>query len=395
MARSISFQATAAAGTSSGSSSTVRRRSSSGSRQPERAPITASRGSSTCLRGAPTARMGTSPGVPSGANCSPLARRYVEVRIVEQRSGPDAGAARGGPCRREGGAVEKRTSSGARPAGSRRLPADRAVRRGRLLAGVLAGGLLAGVPIAPAVRRPRWRPEGRVAGAGKHGRSGRRPGRGPEAARDRPPAGPRPAGHLCRAPPVRLRPGAGQVSGEAWDKPTLPPWHGVWYLLRPSGLPLPWSGSLTTTAIKGRTVLAALMLTGAGWEPFHVYAYSKDSGPPSWPTAAGPSTSTRRRGSSRAASATRLSAAARGPAWQAAPSRWSPPDRQPSTRVGAASGLHQPGPPGGHRKDPWSPWRRPPLPMIAGAGAGSLASVTGAGIRRRGRWPAWWRCSPR
>jgi predicted lipoprotein with Yx(FWY)xxD motif len=34
---------------------------------------------------------------------------------------------------------------------------------------------------------------------------------------------------------------------------------------------------LTTTTIHGRTVLAALALTLAGWEPYPVYSYGKDS----------------------------------------------------------------------------------------------------------------------
>jgi len=71
--------------------------------------------------------------------------------------------------------------------------------------------------------------------------------------------------------------GPGQVSGEGWDEPSLPPWHGVWNLIAPSGQAVPWAGTLTTTKIGGRTVLAALMLTGAGWVAFPVYSYSKDT----------------------------------------------------------------------------------------------------------------------
>jgi predicted lipoprotein with Yx(FWY)xxD motif len=69
----------------------------------------------------------------------------------------------------------------------------------------------------------------------------------------------------------------GQVTGEGWDEPSLPPWHGVWYLMSPSGRALPWAGTLTTTTIGGRKVLAAPMLTGAGWLDFPVYSFSKDS----------------------------------------------------------------------------------------------------------------------
>jgi predicted lipoprotein with Yx(FWY)xxD motif len=71
--------------------------------------------------------------------------------------------------------------------------------------------------------------------------------------------------------------GPGQVIGEGWDEPSLPPWHGVWDLIQPSGLALPWSGTLTTTTIGGKEVLATPMLTGVGWINFPVYTYSKDS----------------------------------------------------------------------------------------------------------------------
>jgi predicted lipoprotein with Yx(FWY)xxD motif len=71
--------------------------------------------------------------------------------------------------------------------------------------------------------------------------------------------------------------GPGQVTGEGWDEPTLPPWHGVWYLMSPSGRALPWAGTLTTMRIRGRRVLATPMLTGVGWIDFPVYGYSRDS----------------------------------------------------------------------------------------------------------------------
>jgi predicted lipoprotein with Yx(FWY)xxD motif len=69
----------------------------------------------------------------------------------------------------------------------------------------------------------------------------------------------------------------GQLNGEGWDEPTLPPWHGVWWTVAPSGNALPWPDTLTTTTIDNKSVLAALMLTGIGWEPFPLYAYSTDS----------------------------------------------------------------------------------------------------------------------
>jgi len=71
--------------------------------------------------------------------------------------------------------------------------------------------------------------------------------------------------------------GPGQVTGEGWDEPSLPPWHGVWNLLAPSGRPLPWVGSLTTTKVGRRTVLATPMFTGVGWINFPVYSYSRDT----------------------------------------------------------------------------------------------------------------------
>lgn len=71
--------------------------------------------------------------------------------------------------------------------------------------------------------------------------------------------------------------GPGQITGEEWDEPSLPPWHGVWFVISPTGSPLAWPGTLTTTTVDGKTVLAALMLTGAGWFPFPVYSYSKDT----------------------------------------------------------------------------------------------------------------------
>jgi predicted lipoprotein with Yx(FWY)xxD motif len=71
--------------------------------------------------------------------------------------------------------------------------------------------------------------------------------------------------------------GPGEVTGEGWDEPDLPPWHGVWNLMAPSGLALPWIGSLTTTTVDGQTVLATPMQTGAGWFDFPVYSYSKDT----------------------------------------------------------------------------------------------------------------------
>jgi predicted lipoprotein with Yx(FWY)xxD motif len=71
--------------------------------------------------------------------------------------------------------------------------------------------------------------------------------------------------------------GPGEVNGEGVDEPSLPPWHGVWYLMSPSGRALPWAGTLTTMKVHGREVLGVPMLTGAGWIDFPVYSFSKDS----------------------------------------------------------------------------------------------------------------------
>jgi predicted lipoprotein with Yx(FWY)xxD motif len=69
---------------------------------------------------------------------------------------------------------------------------------------------------------------------------------------------------------------AGSITGEGWDEPGLPPWHGLWYVVSAKGTPVPWAGMLTTSTIGGKTVLAAQMDTLAGWISFPVYRYSKD-----------------------------------------------------------------------------------------------------------------------
>lgn len=68
---------------------------------------------------------------------------------------------------------------------------------------------------------------------------------------------------------------AGQITGEGWDEPGLPPWHGLWYVVSPNGTPVPWAGMLTTSAIGGKTVLAAEMQTLDGWVSFPVYRFTK------------------------------------------------------------------------------------------------------------------------
>jgi predicted lipoprotein with Yx(FWY)xxD motif len=69
---------------------------------------------------------------------------------------------------------------------------------------------------------------------------------------------------------------AGQITGEGWDEPGLPPWHGLWYVVSPQGSPAPWAGMLSTSTIGGKTVLAAQMQTLDGWVSFPVYSYTKN-----------------------------------------------------------------------------------------------------------------------
>jgi predicted lipoprotein with Yx(FWY)xxD motif len=68
-----------------------------------------------------------------------------------------------------------------------------------------------------------------------------------------------------------------EITGEGWDEPDIPPWHGLWYLVSPSGNALAWPGTLTTMKEHNSTVLAALENTLAGWEAFPLYSYSGDT----------------------------------------------------------------------------------------------------------------------
>ena len=72
--------------------------------------------------------------------------------------------------------------------------------------------------------------------------------------------------------------GAGAVTGEGYFEPgpLLPPWHGIWWLISAGGTPVPWAGTLTTTTIGGKTVLAEQYLTVAGWVNFPLYTFSGD-----------------------------------------------------------------------------------------------------------------------
>jgi predicted lipoprotein with Yx(FWY)xxD motif len=68
----------------------------------------------------------------------------------------------------------------------------------------------------------------------------------------------------------------GAETGEGWDEPGLPPWHGIWWLISASGQPVPWAGTLTTTRVGGQTVLAEPFMTGIGWLDFPLYTFSGD-----------------------------------------------------------------------------------------------------------------------
>jgi predicted lipoprotein with Yx(FWY)xxD motif len=66
------------------------------------------------------------------------------------------------------------------------------------------------------------------------------------------------------------------ITGEEFDEPGLPPWHGLWYLVTPTGRPLAWPGMLTTLQIGKKTVVGELMETLAGWQVFPLYSHSGD-----------------------------------------------------------------------------------------------------------------------
>jgi predicted lipoprotein with Yx(FWY)xxD motif len=68
----------------------------------------------------------------------------------------------------------------------------------------------------------------------------------------------------------------GQVTGQGWNEPGIPPWYGIWWLIGSDGNPVPWAGTLTTTKINGKTVLAEPYFTGIGWVRWPVYTFSGD-----------------------------------------------------------------------------------------------------------------------
>jgi predicted lipoprotein with Yx(FWY)xxD motif len=70
--------------------------------------------------------------------------------------------------------------------------------------------------------------------------------------------------------------GPGQVTGQGWFEPALPPWHGIWWLIGTNGNPVTWAGTLTRAKIGGKWVLAEPFMTGVGWINFPVYTFSGD-----------------------------------------------------------------------------------------------------------------------
>ena len=71
--------------------------------------------------------------------------------------------------------------------------------------------------------------------------------------------------------------GPGTVSGEGWFEPSLPPDHGLWYVVSPRGVARPWAGMLSTLPIGSKRVLGTPLFDGGGWHVFPVYSYSADS----------------------------------------------------------------------------------------------------------------------
>jgi predicted lipoprotein with Yx(FWY)xxD motif len=71
---------------------------------------------------------------------------------------------------------------------------------------------------------------------------------------------------------------AGQVTGEGFDEPSLPPDQGSWWLVSPAGTFLMWNQTLASRVDGlGATALSAMLLTGGGWHAFPLYSYSLDT----------------------------------------------------------------------------------------------------------------------
>jgi len=70
----------------------------------------------------------------------------------------------------------------------------------------------------------------------------------------------------------------GQFTGEGFDEPSVPPWHGNWYLISPAGAPVVPVERIKTETINGSdTVLGAVKRTLLGSVTFTVYTFSGDT----------------------------------------------------------------------------------------------------------------------
>jgi predicted lipoprotein with Yx(FWY)xxD motif len=72
--------------------------------------------------------------------------------------------------------------------------------------------------------------------------------------------------------------GPDNITGEGFDEPSLPPWHGTWWLVNPSGSFQEWNQTLTANKLaNGTTVLEAIMNTGGGFHFLPLYFSSTDT----------------------------------------------------------------------------------------------------------------------
>jgi predicted lipoprotein with Yx(FWY)xxD motif len=70
----------------------------------------------------------------------------------------------------------------------------------------------------------------------------------------------------------------GEFTGQRWDEPSLPPWHGDWYLVSPSGAPASGTAVIRPETLSGgATVLGSVMSTHLGRVDFTVYTFSADT----------------------------------------------------------------------------------------------------------------------
>jgi predicted lipoprotein with Yx(FWY)xxD motif len=83
----------------------------------------------------------------------------------------------------------------------------------------------------------------------------------------------------------------GQITGEGWDEPSFPPWHGSWWLVNPSGTFEESAQTLTDAPLaSGKETLSVIMIAGGGAYAFPVYSDSADT-----PTSSACSTACARR----------------------------------------------------------------------------------------------------